>query len=113
MRKCLHILFVALLLVHCGSSGKKEPKSSNLLSRSEFKEALELWHFAIAAVELRMIKGEIINDFPALQAHVLQEMGVDTAKFRQTVDWYSNRPELLMEVYQEILDEQPAILPED
>jgi hypothetical protein len=94
-----------LLLSSCGGISKTEqPKR---LSRAEFKEALEMWHYALAARELRMIKGPLESDPEGLQLKVLEQMGVDAARFRETVYWYTAHPGLLKELYQEILSENP------
>jgi hypothetical protein len=110
MKKLLFCL--TLFFWQCGNSNPQTGKPEKLMARQEFKEALELWHFAVAAVELRMIKGEIVNDYSELQAHVLLDMGVDTAQFRHTLLWYAARPEKLIDIYQEILDEYPVKEPD-
>ncbi|HRN36141.1 MAG TPA: DUF4296 domain-containing protein [Flavobacteriales bacterium] len=103
MRKLAAALPLLLLLAACGS-GEKPPKAP--LARAKFERVLA----GSLLIEARLgqeIQIEKRADSPAATYYqeLFEQEGVTEADFKATYEAYLQQPELLKEVYQDVLNQ--------
>ncbi|MEW6468070.1 MAG: DUF4296 domain-containing protein [Bacteroidota bacterium] len=104
MKKILFI-FSALLLCSCGGE-KKEPVPAHVLAHDQMVKLLKDMHIAEGESGIRTM--ENIND-PAGDTVNYQEIfkknGIQKWQYDSSMMYYSTRPELLNEIYDQVISE--------
>lgn len=99
--KNIYFLFLLILL----SCSEKQNRDENIISKDQFINILEKIHLAESEFKLTSInnmeryKNKLSSDYH----QIFSEYNVSKTDFENTLQYYSERPELLENIYEEIL----------
>jgi hypothetical protein len=107
------VLYISLLLLFSllGCTQKKSLKGSDLIPRDQLVEVLTDIHLMDGITnDLKFYRKFNAEDSIDLFAGILEKYGVDRDRYEHTIEEYSKYPELLNEVYDEVLMELNLML---
>lgn len=98
-------LAILSLLCFVVFMGCTEPKDGNIMDKEPFIEVLKEIQVLDAAFRQKVIKEDYPNQkLPAYYDQVFKRHNIDRIIFDSTYNWYSRRPELMLEVHTQIRD---------
>jgi len=108
LRDCFVTAFLAMtfsiLLFSCGQDKKTIVIPSDVLSKEKMTEVLTEIHLAEAEVNMKTLPDSIATE--KLSFHQLFDKNkITRAQFEKSLSFYIDHPELLNEVYEQVLNE--------
>lgn len=103
LRFILALIFISTLTYSC--SQQKEEIPADILSPEEMVPLLVDLQIAQSAVSVFQYSDTVRYNNNELSIHILKKRNIDPEKYLKSLHYYSDRPELMGEIYQHVIDE--------
>ena len=101
---CILSIACCLLAISCGDKSKSVAIPPNVLSREKMAAVLTDIHMAEAEANLRTLPDSSSKETISFQK-IFEKDSISKQQYKESLTFYINHPELLNDVYEEVLNE--------
>lgn len=104
MRVILVLVVLVVLAVACESQKETEAIPVNVIPKEKMVSLMVNVHLAEAALNLNYLTDNKVKSSDAYNT-IFNTLGVSPEQYEQSLKYYTGQPELMMEIYDEVLNE--------